>query len=274
MVPAVTILETDLFVALFSDTTRTNRLLQTLSDLAASGSVGGLHLEFEVFDTIPDVARNQLTRFVRDLRAVLHQNGRQKTLSMFMVAFDQADAYDEQALAEQMDYLVVQGYDLHWITAPKAGPVSPLLGWEGHNWEAIVARFDALGIPREKMLMSVPYYGYAWPTASDSLAAQTRGKGVITTYTSVPAIGPSAREEALRHGLRRDPVSGSPYYAYRDSSGWWQGWFEDTASLAAKYDFVKAKGLGGIAVFPLSYGDVTLNATLRSAFQATVQASR
>lgn len=274
IVPAVTILEAELFATLFSDAPRTHRLLQTLTDLAASGSVGGLHLEFEVYDTIPAVARAQFTGFVQELRAALDRNGRQQTLSMFMVAFDLADAYDEPALAAQMDYLVVQGYDLHWITAPKAGPVAPLTGWNGYNWEAIVARFDAMGIPRDKMLMSVPYYGYAWPTVSDSLAAATRGKGLITPYTAMPAIGPSAREEAQRYGLRRDPVSGSPYYAYQDTAGWWQGWFEDTASLADKYAFVKARGLGGVAVFPLSYGDITLEATLRSAFGASVQASR
>jgi spore germination protein YaaH len=68
--------------------------------------------------------------------------------------------------------------------------------------------------------------------------------------------------------LRRDPASGSPYYAYQEPSGGWrQGWFEDDRSLAAKFEFVKQQQLAGIAVFPIGYDDGAFDALLRQTFK-------
>ena len=64
---------------------------------------------------------------------------------------------------------------------------------------------------------------------------------------------PRALDDVARHGLRRDLLSSVPYYAYHDGSGWVQGWFEDETSLQAKRDFVRRRGLGGVAYFPLAY---------------------
>jgi spore germination protein YaaH len=44
-----------------------------------------------------------------------------------------------------------------------------------------------------------------------------------------------------------------------------QGWFEDEESLAAKIEFVRARGLGGVAFFPLAYGTPELFEALREA---------
>jgi spore germination protein YaaH len=83
---------------------------------------------------------------------------------------------------------------------------------------------------------------------------------VVPELTRAPAV-------AARWGLLRDPVSGSPYYVYADATGWRQGWFEDAQSLRAKYAFVREQGLGGVAIFPLAYGDEPLWNDLRDAFR-------
>lgn len=77
---------------------------------------------------------------------------------------------------------------------------------------------------------------------------------------------PRAFEQASRYGVRRDPASGSPYYTFQDSTGWHQRWFEDAESLRAKYKFVRENGLGGVALFPLAYGNEALWADVRAAF--------
>src|SRR5690606_20894095 len=145
-----------------------------------------------------------------------------------------------------------------WSNGPTAGPVSPLAGWEGVNWEAILARYLALGVPRDKIVLTVPFYGYEWPTASDRPGAPTRGLATTITYAPVsadylPLIRVNAREQVRRHGARRDPVSRSPYYVYRGTDGWYQGWYEDAESLQAKYAFIRRERLAGIAIFLLGY---------------------
>ena len=79
---------------------------------------------------------------------------------------------------------------------------------------------------------------------------------------------PRAADQAALHGLRREPESGTPYYAFQDDTGWRQGWFEDAASLRAKYAFVRERGLGGVALFPLAYGDAAIWESLRDAFRS------
>lgn len=265
VVPTVTILDTGTFVDLFGNPVATQALRRHLVTLVQETPVEGLHLDFEVFDPVGGYVRRAFTSFVRDLRKDLEAVQPGLYLSVFTLASDHNDAYDEGGLAEHVDYLVVQGYDLHWAGGTVAGPVAPLTGWGQNNWTAIVERYLALGVPRKKIIMSVPYYGYEWPTTTEAVGAATRGGGTITSYAPA-AVGPSARDRARTHGLRRDLASGSPYYAYQDSTGWRQGWFEDAVSLQAKYAFIREQQLGGVAIFPLGYGDPELEAILRASF--------
>ena len=134
---------------------------------------------------------------------------------------------------------------------------------------------DVAGVPGEKIVMSVPYFGYEWPTASDAVRSRTRGPGRSLTLAPVDSANGganriSARLRAAEHGLLRDSLSQVPYYVYSDSSGTWQGWFEDEHSLSGKYRFVQNNGLRGVAIFPLAYGDEATHNTLRDAFGRAV----
>jgi hypothetical protein len=219
---------------------------------------GGLHLDVEAHRSVSEEARSGFTRFVRGLRAAMPPKAR---LSLFAPAFDRADAFDEAALAEHVDRLVVQGYDLHAKGGDVAGPVAPLTGWGGTNWRAVLARYDDLGVPREKLVFTVPLFGYEWPTRGPEPGARTTGPGRSISYAPMdperlPNLDVSALERVERYGKERDPQSQSPYYVFQTEGGQWrQGWFEDAQSLRAKYQFAREHGLAGIALFPLGYDD-------------------
>ena len=278
VVPTVSLFDRDAYVQLFSDPAAVDTLKRELLGLIDQQQLDGLHLDFEIFDAAPRELRVAFTSFVADLRREMDENERTMYLTLFSLAFDWNDNFEEGRLSKYVDYLVVQGYDLHWQNGDQAGPVAPLDGWGELNWRTIVDRHVKEGVPRSKIVMSVPYYGYEWPTTSDLPGSQTRGGGRITTYAPVEGDGsgeplPSARDQAARYQVRRDLASGSPYYVYEDSTGWVQGWFEDSHSLSAKYEFVKEERLGGVAVFPLGYGDATLHRALRDAFEPTTVAA-
>jgi len=261
----ISILEADVFHSVFSSAAHVEQLLSGITGIAASGSVGGIHLDVEIFEPMTPGVRGAYTRFVQSLRERLRSQRPDVKLSVFLTALDTSHAYDEAALAAASDFVVVQGYDMHWLTGDTAGPLSPIRGWAGRSWDTILSRYDALGIDRRQMLFAVPYYGYEWPTQGPLPGARTAAQGVLTTFAPALAGVSSARERALEHGLRRDSVSGSPWYLIEDSTGWRQGWFEDAASLGEKYDFTREQGLAGVAIFPLSYGDRSLDSTLRAA---------
>lgn len=270
VVPTVAVLDARLFVSLLTSEAAARQLRENTMAVVREAGAEGVHLNFEVFEPVPAAAQEGLTQFVTRLKADLVRYRPQAQLTLFIPAFDHGEAYDEVALAAACDYLVVQGYDLHWLTAPEAGPVAPLTGWNGANWQGILDRYLALGVPRSKIIMTVPYFGYEWPTASEQPGAATRGQGQPLTFAPVdpaylPLIQISAQQRTQAHGLRRDPVSGSPYYAYRATDGWYQGWFEDAQSLRAKYDFIRRERLAGIAIFLLGYDGGQLDPVLRQA---------
>jgi spore germination protein YaaH len=124
-------------------------------------------------------------------------------------------------------------------------------------------------VPRTKVLFSIPYYGYEWQVSSGNQGASTIGPGITVSYAPVhadllPDIRVSVLERVSLYGVKRDPESGSPYYVYRTAQGhWYQGWFEDNISLAAKLDFIKREKLCGVAAFPLGYDAGNFDALLQ-----------
>jgi spore germination protein YaaH len=270
--PTFAILDPVLFSTVLGDNGARNRLKSTILDMVTSAGADGAHLNFEIFEPSSSAARAGFTSLAQDLRHDLKAYRESAELTLFIPGFDHGEAYDEVALATVADYLIVQGYDMHWLNGPTAGPVAPVSGWAGASWEGITSRFASLGIPGDKITMAVPYFGYEWPTVSGLPGAATRGEGVPITFAPVsgdllPLIRIAARDRAARHGIRRDPVSGSPYYSYQGTSGWYQGWFEDAESMRAKYRFVNRRGLGGVAVFLLGYDGGLLEPILREEFR-------
>jgi spore germination protein len=267
VVPTVSMHDPVAFESLFPDGARVDRLAETtLSLLTAAPELAGIHLDFEVFEPVSIEARDGFTAFVALLAHRLRARFPGKSLSVFVLAFDDDDAFNERAIAQLADYVVIQGYDYHSAGSENAGPVGATRGWGRLNWDWVVTRLESLGVPPEKLVMGVPLYGYEWPVASDTLGAPTRGTGrtvPLTARSDVLPGEPRAMERASTHGTRRDPESGVPWYAFEDEDGWIQGWFDDAESLRAKYDFVRSRGLAGIAVFPLAYGTEELWADMR-----------
>ena len=267
VVPTISLHDAAAFAELFA---RPARLVEELIVLvSATPGLGGLHLDFEVFDPVALDVRDGYTAFVARLDRRLAEVDPSLSLSAFALAFDDADVYNERALAETTDFLVVQGYDFHSRGEARAGPVAALAGWGRLNWQNVLDRFLGFGVPARKIVMAVPLYGYQWPVATDAPGAETRPGAVEIPLAPTPDVVPElprAFEQAARYGVRRDPASGSPYYTFQDSTGWHQGWFEDAESLRAKYEFVRENGLGGVALFPLAYGNEALWADVRAAF--------
>lgn len=270
--PTISMHDPAAFRALFADPAATDRLTAGLLDLfVTTPGLAGLHLDFEVFEPVDLDVRDGYTAFVAALAARLRDIDPALSLSVFTLAFDDADVYNERALAEVADFLIVQGYDYHSAASDSAGPPAAVRGWGRLSWTAVVDRFQAMGIPPRKMVMSVPLFGYEWPVVGGEPGARTRGHAVAIPLAPPAAVLPElprAPAQAMRHGLRRDADSGSAWYAFRDESGWRQGWFDDATSLRAKYEFVRQRGLGGVALFPVAYADTEIWRDLERAFAA------
>lgn len=278
VVPTLSMHDPEAFESLFTDADRVgvavDRVLSLLDGSTAAGGLelGGIHLDVEVFQPVSLDARDGYTAFVSRLAEAMRRRHPGRSLSVFVLAFDDDDVYNERALGQIADFIVVQGYDYHSAGSENAGPVAAVRGWGRLNWETVVERFDRFGVPRDKIVMSVPLYGYEWPVVGEEPGAATRGPGVTIPYDAPGDVFPErprGREQAERHGLRRDAPSGASYYVYASGSGLVQGWVEDPESLALKYAFARENGLGGVALFPLAYGATEIWDGLTRSFPRT-----
>jgi spore germination protein len=137
---------------------------------------------------------------------------------------------------ELADRVVVMTYEWGRGASPPA-PVAPL----GEVRE--VLRYAVREIPREKLLLGIPLYGYDWTLPH--VPGPKRGRRVSLA---------EARELATLEGATLDYHSRheSPRVRYRDEAGRDHVvWFEDERSLTAKLDLVRALGLRGVSFWRL-----------------------
>jgi spore germination protein YaaH len=242
--------------ALLSDAARRAACIQELTDLAASHGAAGVNIDFE---QIPKAQRGTFSAFMADLSERVRTRIPGAEISAALPAVDWQKAYDGAALAAACDYLLVMGYDFHWRNSQSAGPVAPLQ--TSLSVQGSMGKWTQAGVPAVKLLLGVPYYGYDWPVRDNNEGSPTTGAGKAILFRD-------AKPAALQHGRKWDPASSSPWYAYSTPEGWRQTWYEDEESLAAKYDFVKSAGLGGVGLWALSYDGASRDLwdTLKNAF--------
>jgi hypothetical protein len=230
--------------------------LHNLVQLAETTGMDGINMDFE---DILGADRDTMVCFMRRLSAACRARG--LTLTMATMPLDFQNAYDFAALAETTDGLFMMEYNFHWPGCPEAGPTAPLSGWDYYgNLQGSLAQYlGAIGNGR-KLLFGMPYYGYDWPTLSDTTHARTSGTGADLYYVN-------ARPGAQLHGRRWDSEGSVPWYCY-DNSGMHQGWYDDDSSLMLKYQEVYAHDLLGTGMWALGYDGARteLWAALRESF--------
>ena len=256
----LTLFDSNAFTSLFNSKEATQRLLQEAITLARQDGVAGLQLDFEIYDAIAPDTLKRYRSFVRELSNRLRRQSPPRNLSVFFPMGGESALYDAATL-KFANQVVLQGYDAHWKGSKNAGPLSPLDGNEAVTWKKAVAQGVALGVPKNRMLISFPFYGYEWQVKGPTLRSETVGSGAITSYAPFPnSILPDIQfnilERVKKYGTALDLVSGSSYYQFKKKNGEFvEGWFEDVQGLKRKTDYLEAEKLAGIVFFPLGYDD-------------------
>ena len=226
---------------LSSPANRANAVSNLVGEVVA-GAADGVNVDFE---GVPGARKQDLVSFLGELQTALAAAVPSPYLTIATPAVDWNNAFDYDELAARCDHLLVMAYDYHWPGSATTGPVSPLAGWGTHNVTWTVNDYQTWGATPDKMLLGVPYYGYRWGAVSGDPGAATTSSGLARTYDQ-------AKSEADTHGTLWDATSSTPWYRYQDPD-WFQGWFDDAASLPAKYAFVESENLAGVGIWALGY---------------------
>jgi spore germination protein YaaH len=258
--------------AFLGSRTAQDRFIREALDLMALREADGAGLDFEPVNVLAARAP-AFVAFVARFRSAMKARFPTATL----VNATSAGATEElvKGIAPYVDRQMVMTYNYRWTGSKVAGAVAPLDN-TARNVKDHIGRISSW-VPAKSLLLGVPYYGYDWPVTSDVPNATVRTNKTIwgavhsVTYASARDFL-AAHPEVTR---QYDALEGSAFFSYYDSvkKTFRQVYFDDETSLAAKYDYAIASGLGGIGIWTLDNdrGHEELWDVLRTKFYAPVR---
>ncbi|KAH8377334.1 hypothetical protein KR093_004940 [Drosophila rubida] len=239
-----------------------------------------------VVDTNAALHKEQFTAFVRDVKDSLRADGLLLSLTV-LPNVNSTWYFDAPALNSLVDFVNLAAFDFLTparnpeeadYTAPiyDAGSQNRL----GHyNVDFQVQYWLQQQFPSNKLNLGVASYGNAWKLTAESgiegtpVVANTEGpapeglqsqKPGLLSYPEICSKLPNANNQHLKGNdspLRRvsDPTKRFGNFAFRAvqdgvTEGLWIS-YNDLESASNRADYARAKNLGGVAFFDLSYDD-------------------
>jgi spore germination protein YaaH len=202
--------------------------------LAKSLSVDGLDLDYE---NLPASERDAFTAFVGRLAADLHASDLSLSVTVQPKRRETSSkgpgAADWRRICAVADRMQVMLYNQH-NAATGAGPIADL------DWIGGIVDYGLDTCPASKLVPVVKVSGMDWGPA----------KAEWRSFAEV-----SSTRAALRPRLRREHVSRVPWFSYHGDDGRHVVYFEDAASLGAKAERLRARGLSTIVLWSLGSED-------------------
>lgn len=223
-------------VVLSNDTAR-NNLIRNVYQAVINEGYQGVNIDFEY---ILAEDRDLFTGFVRDMTFMIRELGYEVTVDLApKTSADQPgvlyEGKDYPALGEVADRVLIMTYEWGYTYGP-AMAVAPI------NKVREVIEYAVTEIPREKISMGIPNYGYDWklPFVKGISKAQTIG--------NIEAVQIAIQNDAE---ILFDETAQTPYFLYRSEGIDHEVWFEDARSILAKYRLIREYGLYGFGCWQI-----------------------
>jgi spore germination protein len=146
------------------------------------------------------------------------------------------EAHDYPVHGALVDHVILMTYEWGYTFGPPLA-VAPI------NEIRKVLDYAVSAIPRNKILMGIPNYGYDWTLP---YVKGTSAK----TLTNTGAVDLAIAENAA---IQYNTVSQAPYFNYYDDARKQHVvWFEDARSIQAKLELVDEYDLGGVSYWTIN----------------------
>ena len=189
----------------------------------------GINIDFE---NVYLKDRDLLTQFVRELYPLFKEND--MTVSMDVTAVSTNEnwsvSFDRIRLQDTTDYLVLMAYDQHWASSPVAGSVAEYAWVE----RSLLRIFDF--IPREKLILAVPFYSRLWTIEDEKVSSQALTMEVANRFINNNNID-----------MSWDDYAGQYYGELEKDNKLYKIWLEDARSLEYKASLIHKYNLAGVA---------------------------
>ncbi len=260
----------DEIIALLRDPeTHAQVMIDEVEPLMREYQFDELNIDIESFIVAPRQRQEAFAEFMR----VVDEEVAQRQLGIVSIDVVPKSLFvplltDMRLIEPYVDLVVLMTYDFHTTGSYIAGPVAPVGGGGiDREFDVTTSLEEAIRlIPREKILLGIPLYGYEWDTLSnDYYAPAVPGTGKIRTQAEIAAILDGcpdcqfSRDERTLQPMAIVPVPGQDYLR--------QIYYEDHESIAYKADLARAYGIAGLAYWALGYETPDFNRHLQRLHQ-------
>ena len=214
-----------------SSTAARQNIISQLIQAAQDVGMDGINVDFESLSE--DVGIHFL-EFLRELSIECHKNNLVLSVDN-PVPEDFTSHYDRAEQGRVVDYVIIMGYDEHYVGS-EAGSVASLPWVE----QGIQDTLDE--VPAEHVINAIPFYTRLWRTTGGNVTSE--------------AIGMDQAQQTIAENNVEtywDKTTSQNYGKYDIDNSTYQIWLEDAQSVAEKVKLVSKYDLAGVSAWKLGF---------------------
>ncbi|MGA3034395.1 MAG: glycosyl hydrolase family 18 protein [Terracidiphilus sp.] len=262
VMPIIALFNKKEFHALAGDPIAQGRMNDAMVRECKSHGYIGFQFDFENIDWID---RDLLSAVVKTSAESMHKEGLQLTIATVpnapgypgsggfakWIYTDWRGAYDLAAIGKYVDLVCLMTYDQNtrWTTP---GPVA---GWQ---WTLDNLEYALRFVPKEKLSLGIPVYGYHWYTGAPIVDKATGEEkpNPQADYIGAPSALLLAREFDVKPSWDAQDHS-AYFYFYRDQMREWI-YYTDLQTFKDRYALTEKYGLDGFCSWVLGEEDADI----------------
>ena len=214
-----------------SSTAARQNIISQLIQAAQDVGMDGINVDFESLSE--DVGIHFL-EFLRELSIECHKNNLVLSVDN-PVPEDFTSHYDRAEQGRVVDYVIIMGYDEHYVGS-EAGSVASLPWVE----QGIQDTLDE--VPAERVINAIPFYTRLWRITGGNVTSE--------------AIGMDQAQQTIADNNVEtywDKTTSQNYGKYDIDNSTYQIWLEDAQSVAEKVKLVSKYDLAGVSAWKLGF---------------------
>ena len=222
------------FVELLSSSANRKHLIDGLMAQADTYGLDGINIDFE------KVRNDSGTHFVQFLRELAIETGKRNIVLSIdnYVPTEYTAHYNRKEQGIVADYLIIMGYDEHYVGGGEAGSNASI----GFVEDGIMRTKEE--VSADKIINAVPFYTRVWESGTDGLKASTLTMAAQQDWITRTGVSPVWSDEFCQN-----------YAEYQSGDSLFQCWLEDTDSIRVKLQVMKVQGIAGVASWKLGIED-------------------
>lgn len=221
-------------------------IIQQLVQAALSVGLDGINVDFE---SLSEDAGPHFLEFLRELSIECHKNNLVVSVDN-PVPEDFTSHYDRKEQGLVVDYIIIMGYDEHYVGSD-AGSVASL------PWVEQGVQDTVTEVTPERTILAIPFYTRLWKTTGGAVTSEAIGMDEAQNVLSANAVEPVW-----------DGSVGQNYATFEQDNSTYQIWLEDAQSIAEKVKLIPKYNLAGVAQWKLGFENGSIWQTISDNLQA------